>query len=174
MPWRGSAKAKLAKEYAPGFEGQCEKLLDDLQRLVDEKRENEGRWSKVSSFAIIVLVAVLTVATIISIFVFAETPSISALIAGTAGVVTTASHALPYDRKRLGNKILLAKACDLCERVEDLKSGRWPAGTSDQARYEALVALRFEKNVLRATSSTQAALRPFRELMDSSGGSEDD
>jgi hypothetical protein len=145
----------------------CTRLIVELDEVINEKTDNENRWSKVSTTAIVAITVTLTVGTIIATLVV-DLRAIPAGLAALTGIVATASNILPYEKKRLGNKILLAKAKDVRERVEDLRDGISLASASIDERYERLAQLRFEKHVICATSSAQAALRPFREVLENS------
>jgi hypothetical protein len=71
------------------------------------------------------------------------------------------NSALPDDRKRVGNKILAAKAPDLLQRIRERDDELQLSGMS---RYELLRGFRYESNVLEAISSTVAAIQPFRSM----------
>jgi len=141
------------------------RLLSEIQALIKEKERNERRWSKVSSATIVLLLIVLTAATIITSLVV-DLRAIPAILAALTGAVSTVSAILPYEKKRLGNKVLIAKANDIRERAEDLRDGIGLSAATEDELYGRLAQLRYEKNVLCATSSTQAALRPFREVLE--------
>lgn len=144
-----------------------EVLVGELNEIIETKQDNETRWSWVNSSIVSIAgigMGVLTIAAI-----SAASRLTASILAGITALVSAASSLVPWDRKRRGNKVLAAKAVDIKERAQDALEGHCRASPECPTPYDLLGKLRFEKNVVCATSSLDAAVRPFREILKESG-----
>ena len=141
------------------YEDQFVALEHDLEDFIASKRENETRWSWVASgrIALAPVLGVLTAALVLS-----DVPTgVGAASAIVTGLSSLATGLLPDDRKRVGNKVLAAKAQNLRQRVIDREEELLLEQTTP---YQMLRRFRYEYSVLNATSSTAAAVQPFWDL----------
>ena len=141
------------------YEARFAELERFLDEFIDEKDKSESRWSLVSSGKI-VLTPVLGVMT--AIIVLSDTSDlVGAISAIVTGLSSIPAQLFPDDRKRTGNKVLAAKAKNLRDRVKNRDDELTLAQTTP---YQLLRQFHYELGVLRATSSTAAAVFPFWEF----------
>ena len=138
------------------YEAQFAALAEEVDAFIEEKHDNETRWSWVASSRIL-LTPVLGILT--AVLVLAEVPKgVGAVSAVVTGLSSLATGMFPDDRKRTGNKVLQAKARNLQQRIRDREEERQLDGVTP---YQLLRRFRYELSVLQATSSSVAAVQPF-------------
>jgi len=149
----------MGSDELKDYEARFVELEHELNTFIQQKTVNESRWSWVASGGLVLSPALGGLS---AALVIADVPTglaaASAIVTGLSSVLT---RHLPDDKKRIGNKVLAAKAEDLLHRVRDRAD---ELGLEETTPYALLRRLRYEGNVLKATSSAAAAIQPFWEI----------